>query len=293
VECAGLTALGGGRMMLNQWRFDWYPLDAARTRPDRSALRFPEALVRDLALSPEIAPQRALLADAEALAPWARGGGITVAHLSEDGGRSWGETHRLETAPFSGGYGMRGALVLPDGSLLLPLSDIPHYRRIFVLRSPDGGRHWDHPVLAAAKDGSEFEEPHMIRLPSGRLLMLMRDNGTRRLHSVFSDDAGNSWTPPVALPIEGYPPHLLSLPDGQILCTYGWRKPDFGVREVISDDGGKSWDIERTVRIRGGLPNRDLGYPCTVLDHDGSLFSVYYGQEPDGVTCIMATRWRL
>jgi BNR repeat-like domain len=293
VECAGLTDLGGGRVMLNQWRFHWYPLDAAKGRPDRDKLKFPAALVRDLALSPEIAAQRALLAKPEALAPWARGGGITVAHLSQDGGRSWSETHRLETAPFSGGYGMRGALVLPNGCLLLPLTDIPNYRQIFVLRSSDAGRHWDRPMLAAVKEGSEFEEPHMLRLPSGRLLMLMRDNGTRRLHRVFSEDEGASWTPPMALPIEGYPPHLLALPDGRILCTYGWRQPDYGIRAAISADGGESWDTERTIRIRGGLPNRDLGYPCTVLDRDGSLFTVYYGQEKDGVTCIMATRWRL
>jgi hypothetical protein len=214
-------------------------------------------------------------------------------HLSGDGGRSWNETRHLQTAPFSGGYGMRGAVVLPGGVILLPLTDIPNYRQIFVLRSPDGGRHWDAPLPAAAKSGSEFEEPHMIRLPGGRLLMLMRDNGTRHLHSVFSDDEGRSWSAPRSLPIEGYPPHLLGLPDGRLLCTYGWRQPDFGIRAVISADGGESWDIERTIRIRGGLPNRDLGYPCTVLAKDGSLFTVYYGQEANGVTCIMATRWRL
>ncbi len=293
VECAGLTDLGGGRVMLNQWRFHWYPLDTAKARPDRGQLKFPAELVRDLALSPEIAPERAMLADPEALAPWARGGGTTVAHLSGDGGRSWTETRKLETLPFSGGYGMRGALVLPNRDILLPLTDIPNYRQIFVLRSGDGGRHWESPVLAAAKEGSEFEEPHMIRLSNGRLLMLMRDNGTRHLHSVFSDDEGRRWTPPRQLPIEGYPPQLLSLPDGRILCTYGWRQPDFGIRAAISADGGESWDVNRTIRIRGGLPNRDLGYPCTVMARDGSLFTVYYGQESDGVTCIMATRWRL
>ena len=293
VECAGLTDLGAGRVMLNQWRFHWYPLDSAKARPDRDTLKFPAELVRDLALSPEIAPQKAMLANPEALAPWARGGGITVAHLSEDSGRSWRETHKLETLPFSGGYGMRGALVLPNGVLLLPLTDIPNYRQIFVLRSSDGGHRWEAPLLAAVQDGSEFEEPHMIRLPSGRLLMLMRDNGTRHLHSVFSDDEGRSWTAPRRLPIEGYPPQLLALPDGRILCTYGWRQPDFGIRAVMSKDGGENWDIERTIRIRGGLPNRDLGYPCTVMAKDGSLYTVYYGQESDGVTCIMATRWRI
>ena len=117
---------------------------------------------------------------------------------------------------------------------------------------------------AAVQDGSEFEEPHMIRLPSGRLLMLMRDNGTRHLHSVFSEDEGRSWSPPRSgCPSRVIPRNFLASPDGRILCTYGWRQPDFRhPRRGISKDGGESWDIEHTIRIRGGLPNRDLGYPC-------------------------------
>jgi hypothetical protein len=290
VECAGLTALGGGRVMLHQWRFFWHPLGAAKGRSD---LRMPADLLRGLALSPEPDMDRALLDTPERIAPWARGGGETVVHLSADGGASWAETHRIATAPFSGGYGMRSAVLLPGGAVLLPLSDIPNYRQVFVLRSDDGGRHWGAPVLAAAKPCSEFEEPALLQLPDRRLLMLMRDNGTRRLHRVVSEDEGRSWSAPEALPIEGYPPHLLALPDGRILCTYGWRQPDFGIRAVLSADGGKSWDVESTIRIRGGLPNKDLGYPATVLEDDGSLFTVYYGQDGEGVTCIMGTRWRL
>jgi BNR repeat-like domain/BNR/Asp-box repeat len=293
VECAGLTPLGGRRVMLNQWRFSWYPLAAARRRSDRDDLRMPAYLLRGLALSPELDIDRALFDTPEAIAPWARGGGEAVVHLSEDGGESWGETHRIATAPFSGGYGMRSAVVLSDGAILLPLSDIPNYRQVFVVRSEDSGRGWGPPVLAAAQPGSEFEEPALLRLPGGRLLLMMRDNGTRRMHQVFSENEGRSWNAPEALPIEGYPPHLLELPDGRILCTYGWRQPDFGIRAVLSADGGKSWDIEHTIRIRGGLPNKDLGYPATVLEDDGSLFTVYYGQDGAGITCIQATRWRL
>lgn len=294
VECAGLTALGGRRVMLNQWRFFWHPLGAAR---HRSGLCMPADLLRALALSPELETDRAVLEAPERIAPWARGGGETVVHLSEDGGESWAETHRIATAPFSGGYGMRGGVRLADGALLLPVSDIPSYRQVFVLRSENGGRHWNPPVLAAAKPGSEFEEPAMLLLPGGRLLMLMRDNGTRRMHRVFSDDAGQSWSLPEPLPVEGYPPHLLALPDGRILCTYGLRQPDFGIYAVLSADGGESWGAGRIIRIRGGLPNSDLGYPATVLEDDGSLFTVYYAQDGaqggEAVTCIQATRWRL
>src|SRR4029077_18126436 len=126
------TPLGGRRVMLHQWRFFWYPLAAARRRPDRDQLRMPSCLLRGLALSPELDTDRALLDTPETIAPWARGGGEAVVHLSEDGGESWGETNRIGPAPFSGGYGMPSGVVLPDGAILLPLSDIPNYRQVFV-----------------------------------------------------------------------------------------------------------------------------------------------------------------
>jgi hypothetical protein len=292
-ECASLTTLRDGRMMLNQWRFRWYPLGLAQRLRTTEKLVFPATFLSGWARSPEHDADEYRALAPERLAPWARGRGETFVHFSDDDGASWTSTLRIDTSPYDGGYGMRGACALSNGDLLLPLSDIPNYRIVFVVRSVDGGRSWNRPFEVARRDGSEFEEPSLIQLPSGRLLLLMRDNGTRHLHQCTSDDEGRSWSPPVQLPIEGYPPHLLALPDGRVLCTVGWRYPDFGIRAVISHDGGDSWDIERTIRLRGGLPNKDLGYPCTLLESDGSLFTVYYGQDSDGATCIWVTRWRL
>ena len=292
-ECASLTALPDGRMMLNQWRFRWYPLGLAQRLRMTERLVFPSRLLSGWANSPEHDTEAYRAEPPERLAPWARDGGATFVHFSDDDGGSWSNTARIDTAPYDGGYGMRGACLLANGDLLLPLSDIPNYRIVFVVRSRDGGRSWDRPVDVARREGSEFEEPSLLQLPGGRLLLLMRDNGTRHLHQCVSDDEGRSWSAPQRLAIEGYPPHLLLLPDGRVLCTYGWRQPDYGIRAVLSSDGGGTWDTERTIRIRGDLPNKDLGYPCTIRDRDGSLFTVYYGQDGDGVTCIMATRWRL
>lgn len=292
-ECASLTTLADGRMMLNQWRFRWYPLGLARRLQATEKLVFPDRLLSGWAQSPEHDAAEYRSRPPEDLAPWARGGGETFVHFSDDHGASWTQSVRIDTAPYDGGYGMRGACQLANGDLLLPLSDIPNWRVVFVVRSSDGGRSWGRPVEVARQVGSEFEEPSLIQLASGRLLMLMRDNGTRHLHQSVSDDIGHSWSPPRRLPIDGYPPHLLLLPDGRVLCTYGWRQPDYGIRAVLSADGGETWDVDRTIRIRAGLPNKDLGYPCTVLDGDGALFTVHYGQDRDGVTCIMGTRWRV
>jgi len=123
--------------------------------------------------------------------------------------------------------------------------------------------------------------------------MLVREDRTYRLHRTMSEDEGRSWSPPVPTPIDGYPAHLLVLPDGRLLCTYGRRRPEYSIRGVLSADGGETWDMAHKLRIRGPLPNRDLGYPCTLLDRDGSLFTVYYCEDEHGVTGIEATRWRL
>jgi len=188
---------------------------------------------------------------------------------------------------------MRSAAELEDGTLVLLLSDIPNYRQVFAVRSSDGGLSWSRPSLVAAGLDHEFEEPAILRCRSGRLLAILRDNKTRYLHQVESTDDGVTWTAPRRLEIGGYPAHLLELDDGRVLLTYGWRGPDYGIRAVVSPDEGRNWEIAETIRIRGGLPNKNLGYPATIAAGDGGYFTVYYGEDETGCTCIMATHWRL
>ena len=82
------------------------------------------------------------------------------------------------------------------------------------------------------------------------------------------------------------------------------RKSGAGLANVIAFDTTKSpfdnrevrralmvgTDREREIVIRADLPNGDLGYPTTIEYAPGELFCCYYGQEPDGVTCIQGTR---
>lgn len=186
---------------------------------------------------------------------------------------------------------MRGAVVMPDGEIILPLNDVPDFCRIFVVCSHDQGRTWERPALACFESGRLHTEPALLLLPRGRLLLMTREDDRRIMRACASDDGGRTWSVPTSTGIHGYPSHLLVLADGRVLCTYGMRQPEFSIRASISDDGGESWG--REIRIRGTLPTRDLGYPATIGDDDGSLFTVYYCQYGNGVTGIEGTCWEL
>ena len=42
VECAGLSPLSDGTLLLNQWRFRWYPLETAKKLAYKNELLFPK-----------------------------------------------------------------------------------------------------------------------------------------------------------------------------------------------------------------------------------------------------------
>jgi hypothetical protein len=289
-ECAGLTALPDGSALLNQWRFDWYPHMSAPDPARDPLVKGPAALLRTLIDSPDIGSGPTTVdIPAERLMPWARGGGALTTYRSEDGGRSWGQAALVATAPYAGGYGMRGAVILPDRAILLPLSDVPFYKRIFIVRSNDGGHSWGRPEPVAAGDGLAFEEPAPLILADGTILMLLRENVSRTLYQVRSGDGGKSWSVPVPTGIDCFPAHVMALGDGRIAAVTGRRHPPDGIAIFWSKDQGRSWDIEDPLPVRTGLPSKDLGYPTAALRADGSLFVAYYYRDAGGVTGVHAT----
>ena len=63
-------------------------------------------------------------------------------------------------------------------------------------------------------------------------------------------------------PMLGFPPHLLVLSDGRLLCSYGRRTAPFGQRAMISADG-ITWNPAGEITLRDDAPNhhRDLPNP--------------------------------
>ena len=88
---------------------------------------------------------------------------------------------------------------------------------------------------------------------------------------IVSEDDGFSWTPPKWTNIWGYPPELIALQDGRYLMVYGYRRPPYGVRGIISDDG-VTWDVKNEFVIReGGVPGADRDRDARLQPHDAGL----------------------
>ena len=220
----------------------------------------------------------------------------TYVHRSEDGGRTWSGSARVDVAPFASGYTLRPITELEDGSLLLPCYDESQVPcPSFVVPSYDQGRTWTGACLIAVDDRMGFFEPALLALPGGRVLALLRthEKGNHHLYQCHSDDGGRTWSSAQPTPMRGLPPHMLRLQDGRLLCVYGCRWAPFGIRACLSNDDGASWDIDNELILRDDFPNGDLGYPTSVQRADGSICTAYYGQGGEGVTCIQASSYRI
>ena len=200
----------------------------------------------------------------------------TYVLLSSDGGQSWTEPGQLDLGArviWAAAYGE--VLTGRNGALMMSLawqedSDTSWCRTGFV-RSRDGGRSWGH--LSEIAYGVD-DEKSVCRLPSGRLITVMRDWDCPSKRS-FSEDDGETWSPFDSLPFHGQSPSLLRASSGVFLCAYRQRgagKPQ-GVALSYSYDDGMTWAESAPLYVS---PLRDSAYPNLQELSDGEYVAVYY-----------------
>ncbi len=172
-------------------------------------------------------------------------------------------------------------------------------RSAFVLQTEDDGDTWECLPMAMGDDQMSYNETALVANAEGHVIALMRSAESADakragyLYQVTSTDQGKTWSEPVDTRIWGYPAHLLQLPDGRLVATYGYRRAPMGIRACLSLDGGKSWDVENEVILRadGFGSGSDMGYPITRRLADGTLATIYYFNGIENITHICLTRW--
>ncbi len=289
---AGIVALGGDRLLVS-----WFTADTRNSAG--------EEWVRNWLGETEVATwQQQLAGITDAIAEQWMGSWII---LSEDRGANWSAPIRVPVSTPHGPILLRNGELLYLGKRYLNGWDEMQHGRIVAARSGDGGHTWEElggvPIYPGSSPDN-YHEPHVLELPSGRLLGAIRlenAGGTDlaaagltnfSIMLTDSDDGGRTWTPARPLGFHGSPPHLLRHSSGALVLTYGYRQEPFGQRVAFSHDNGVTWESDWIIRDDG--PDGDLGYPSTIEMADGSLFTLCYQKVPGDAKCsLLWSRWQL
>ena len=215
---------------------------------------------------------------------------------SVDGGQTWTRTP-IENAPRGdapvaahtvGFFGR--TIVLDDGTMMGTLygrlNRTDTTTRVWVARTTDSGHTWTfNPVFSDPDDRIGYNETHLLRLRSGRIIALARPQfpTDHNMWQNVSDDGGVTWTEPKQVPFWGYPGYPIQLTNGDLLVTYAHRRHPVGVRACVSSDDGDSWDIDNEKVIRNDSLPKGVGYPQSVELADGNILSVYAMSKIDAL----------
>lgn len=205
---------------------------------------------------------------------------------STDGGKSW-------SAPAAIGIASTrtraGAVVLHDGSLLLPLYLAPGSGAI-AARSTDNGRTWQG-VRVPDADGFVGDEWDLLEIEPGRLIGILRNNqpasdGT--FWKTESRDGGRSWAVPRATNVQSKrfpsPPQIVR--HGQtVMLIYADRRMVSVSAVRTTDPEFLRWDVDRRLPCyrynADESPISDASYPVSARLDDRRRIIVDYEIRKD------------
>ncbi len=164
-------------------------------------------------------------------------------------------------------------LILPDGTLLLPLAN-ETFSVAAMAMTRDGGETW---TTSHVVPGGGVEQPSVVRLKDGRLVAFFRDAGpAHRIRRSESNDGGETWSEitNTDLPNPGAGIEAAMLRNGHLMMIYNDKEHDPRDRLAvsISTDNGKTWRSRRYLENKAG---GRFDYPSLIESFDGTLHASY------------------
>ncbi|MBT3344872.1 MAG: hypothetical protein HN404_17885, partial [Gemmatimonadetes bacterium] len=229
-------------------------------------------------------------------------------YFTSDRGHVWSGPFRLAVWGVLGKFEARTDYMITgerSGLFYLAVEPDGTQERAFVAETSDGGLTFDLRGWIADTQPAQHQRwvmPSAVRISADHLVAAVRRKDDRALRNWIdlydSHDNGRTWslvrkitdTATDGEPFNGNPPSLVRLADGRLVVTYGVRAAPYRIAARSSEDDGRTWSPEIT--LRGGARNWDIGYPKTVVRADGMLVTVYYFATPDNRDqFIAATIW--
>jgi hypothetical protein len=240
------------------------------------------------------------------------GSGPSIFYYSYDKGKSWDGPFSLKVDEMTK-IAARVDYMIEDNNscmaFLTAAKSDDSEGRVFTARTDDGGLSWQFVSWVDKELDNGFSiMPSTVRNSENELVLTSRvriesdgeseleskqNQKTRYIDSWLSTNNGTSWDylgKPVDDLGEGNPPSLIKLKDGRLCLTYGYRAEPFGIFAKISEDNGRSWGKQITIRDDGS--GRDVGYVRSIQRPDGKVVVVYYfmdKQKPERY--IAASIW--
>ncbi len=214
----------------------------------------------------------------------------TFYRRSVDDGRTWGD-QLLMTPAGGSNLGHNDKLVqLTSGRLVFPVeheedeTGDDHAGYIsYCFYSDDDGYSWKMSANVIDLRPVEAQEPHVVELKDGSLLMLLRTyNGV--LARARSTDRGESWSKGELVEGLKISPNssainVQRIPGKGDLLLLRSTSGEAGRRtpfvSAISDDDGLTWTHERVIQ---GDPSDDYGYP-SVTFVEGRALVLYHARD--------------
>ena len=218
--------------------------------------------------------------------------------LSTDGGKTFGPIFRAPVTSPHGPTALSDGTLLWAGCVFSEDDSFGENSGVHVYRvNTNGTMDFIGAVPNVYENGERVYlcEPHCTELPDGSLICHIRSEGKVEFgtYQTRSFNKGKTWTKPeLILPAYGGAPcHLLLHSSGVLISAYGFRQPPYGIRVMLSEDNGNSW--QKDMPLWEGVSS-DLGYPATAQLPDGSLLTVFYAKDDtDGPAVIKQVKWKL
>lgn len=190
--------------------------------------------------------------------------------VSEDRGHTWSEPVRLN-GPL--GANVRYPPVrTASGQLLLPAYSDWFGRSLFY--HSDDGRNWRLGTSIPTDPPFLNVQPSLVRLPGGRILAILRNQGAGWLWVTASDDGGRTWAQSrdSGFVSPAAPGAIYRLNSDRLMLVYN-NHPSRrrNLTAALSPDAGASWPFRRV------LVDEDIAvmYPDVTQSPDGLIHVVY------------------
>jgi sialidase-1 len=212
---------------------------------------------------------------------------------SSNEGKTWTQPRGVTPSIRYWGMNNDRLVQLKSGRLLAPVWSVEdwrksHHTRGVVFYSDDEGQSWKAGSEVDIPQGPRgVDEPAVIELKDGRVLMMIRSD-LGKVFKSLSSDAGLSWSQPEALPLDSptAPGSIARIPSTHDLLFVWNNSPKgpkhtqdrFPLTAAISHDEGKTWGKIKNV---DATPGFTYAYTSLTFLSPKSLLMTYYSSNND------------